>query len=83
MEEDRIKKKIEKEIVLDLMDWKAIEREAESGIRQALTMLKLHELTRGEAKWQIRQLKGKTSEEEAEIEKGRAEKLRTDTATQQ
>jgi len=56
------------EIKLELMDWKAMERESETAIREHLAVLRLHELARMEAKKMIKSYKkGKTSEEEDEI----------------
>ena len=51
-------------IKLDLMDWKSAEKVCEDSIRELKMTLRLHELTRVEAKKMIRSFDGKTSEEE-------------------
>ena len=51
-------------ILPELMDWKAVEKASEDGIRQAEIAIALHNLARATAKIQIKKLKGKTSEEE-------------------
>ena len=63
------------EIKLDLMDWKAIEKASETQIREAISLLRLGELTRAEAKKMIKSFKGGlTSEEERAKEKKDIEK---------
>ncbi len=52
------------EVRLELMDYKSMEAEAETQIRDAMKILMLGEICRREAKKMIRGFGGKTSEEE-------------------
>ena len=65
------------EIKLDLMDWKAMEKQAETEIRRYMAVIALNELARKEAKKMIKKFGGDTSEEElAESKKKIAENLK-------
>lgn len=67
------------EIKLDLIDWKSAEKIAEDEIREHTMVLKLNELTRAEAKKQIKSLGGLTSEEERANEKKFREEMKKKT----
>jgi hypothetical protein len=68
------------EIKLDLMDWKATEKQAEDAIREAVITARISEVIRVEAKKMIRACGGKTSEEEKKIEKEKI-KARAENST--
>lgn len=53
-----------KEVKLEIMDWKTVERISEEAIRAALVSLDLNELMRQKAKVEIIKLGGKISEED-------------------
>ena len=65
-----------KEINPELMDWKALETEAERAIRQSKIAVMLNEELRVMAKKEIIKLGGKTSEEEAEHAEFNFERVR-------
>lgn len=53
-----------KEVKLEIMDWKNVERESENAIRVAMIATDIHEMARQKAKIEIIKLGGKISEEE-------------------
>ena len=57
------------EVKLDLMDWKNAEKVSEERIKELKLEIVLNEMTRIEAKKQIKSFGGVTSEQERAIEK--------------
>ena len=67
------------DVKLELMDWKQAEKSCEERIRELKLELILHELTRTEAKKQIKSFGGLASEEERKAEKKKFEEAKAHT----